>query len=76
MNINSLSSKFVEIHEILQKGQTDIFFLSETNLDKSYPSTQFNVPSFSIHRLDRNAHGGDLLCYVKETIPHKNRPKC
>ena len=29
---------------------------------------------FSIHCLDRNTHAGGLICYVKETIPHRNRP--
>ena len=73
LNINSLSSKFMEIYEILQKGFTDIFFISETKLDDSYPNAQFNVPSFVIHRHDRNSNGGGLLCYMRETIPHKYR---
>ena len=29
--------------------------------------------TFVTHRVDRNAHGGGLLCYVKQNIPHKNR---
>ena len=74
LNVNSLASKLIEIYEILQKGLTDIFFISETKLDDSYPNAQFNVPTFITHRLDRNNHGGGLICYVKESIPHKNRP--
>ena len=74
MNINSLAPKFMEIQDILVKGFSDIFFISETKLDNSFPNAQFHIPSFSTHRIDRNAHGGGLLCYVKETIPHKNRP--
>ena len=74
MNINSLATKFLEIHDILIKGFSDIFFVSETKLDSSFPNAQFHVPSFSTHRIDRNAHGGGLLCYVKDTIPHKSRP--
>ena len=74
LNINSLSSKFMEIHQILHKGFSDILFLSETKLDDSYPNAQFHVNQFLIHRLDRNAHGGGLICYVKESIPHRNRP--
>ena len=70
MNINSLAPKFIEIQDILAKGFSDMFFISETKLDDSFPNAQFHVPSFSTHRIDRNAHGGGLLCYVKETIPH------
>ena len=68
-----MSSKFEEIHEILQKDFTDIFFLSETKLDSSYPNAQFNVSSYTLYRLDRNSHGGGLVCYIKETLPHKIR---
>ena len=74
LNVNSLSSKFVEIHEILTKGVSDMFFLSETKLDDSYPYGQFEIDTFVTHRIDRNAHGGGLLCYVRQTIPHKSRP--
>ena len=73
LNINSISSKFIEIHQILVNGHTDLLFLSETKLDDSYPSAQFHVNQFSVHRHDRNAHGGGLMCYVRETIPHRNR---
>ena len=73
LNVNSLSRKFMEIHEILQLNLTDMFFLSETKLDNSFPNAQFNASPFIIHRLDRNAHGGGLLVYVRETSPHKFR---
>ena len=73
LNINSLSSKFMEMNELLTKGKTDVLFLSETKLDSSYPNAQFNVNQFTIHRQDRNAHGGGLICYVRDTLPHKNR---
>ena len=73
MNVNSLNSKFVEIHKILVNGYTDLLFLSETKLDNSYPNAQFHVDQFSVHRQDRNAYGGGLICYVREVIPHRNR---
>lgn len=31
LNINSLRNKFVEMHRILQRSLTEIFFVSETN---------------------------------------------
>ena len=74
LNVNSLSSKFVEIHEILTKGVSNMFFLLETKLDDSYPYGQFEIDTFVTHRIDRNAHGGGLLCYVRQTIPHKSTP--
>ena len=74
LNVNGLSGKYAEIHEILRKGLTDMLFLSETKLDCSYPNPQFHINSYVTHRQDRNAHGGGLACYVRETIPHKHRP--
>ena len=73
LNVNSMSCKFMEIHELLVKGYSDILFLSETKLDMSFPDAQFHIDKFLIHRIDRNVHGGGLVCYIKETIPHKNR---
>jgi len=73
LNINSLSNKHFEVHEILKRGFSDIFFLSETKIDSSYPNAQFSIEGFSIHRQDRNAHGGGLLCYVRQNLPHRYR---
>lgn len=72
LNINGLSNKLQKLHEILNKGYADIFFLSETKLDPSYPSAQFKGDAYNIHRQGRNSHGGGLTCYVNENIPHKN----
>ena len=66
LNVNSLSCKFMEIHELLVKGHSDILFLSETKLDMSFPNAQFHIDKFLSHRLDRNLHGGGLMCSVKE----------
>ena len=51
----------------------DIFAISETKLDDSFPLSQFSVTDFSIHRKDRNRHGGGIMLYVRSNIPHRRR---
>ena len=58
--------------EKLIKDNIDIFLISETKLDSSFPSWQFVIKGYSTpFRLDRNQNGGGLLLYVREDIPYK-----
>ena len=46
--------------------------ISETKIDASFPIGQFLLNGYSTSfRLDRNAHGGGILLYVREDIPSK-----
>ena len=81
ININSIRNKFEDFKEIVQKN-IDILTISETKLDESFPTNQFNmdgyVPPF---RLDRSSEGGGLLIYIRDDIPAKKfknhpLPKC
>ena len=58
--------------EELIKDKIDIFLISETKLDISFPSGQFVIKGYSTSfRLDRNQNEGGLLLYVREDIPCK-----
>ena len=58
--------------EELIKDKIDIFLISETKLDSSFPSGKFVIKGYSTpFRLDRNQNGGGLLLYVREDIPCK-----
>ena len=51
-------------------GNIDIFIITETKLDKSFPSGQFLLHGYSEpFRLDRNQFGGGLLVFIREDIP-------
>ena len=44
--------------------------ISETKIDVSFPIGQFLLHGYSTSfQLDRNAHGGGILLYVREDIP-------
>ena len=50
----------------------DILMICETKIDASFPIGQFLLSGYSTSfRLDRNAHGGGILLYVREDIPSK-----
>ena len=54
---------------ILQDLQLKYFVLSETKLDKSFPTSQFHLSGYEIRaRKDRNKYGGGLLEYVKKGL--------
>ena len=48
--------------------------ISETKLDESFPSMQFNIDGYNIFRSDRNAKGGGILAYAQNDISCKLIP--
>ena len=69
LNINSLRNKFESIADVIQ-GTFDIFLLSETKIDESFPDKQFRLNNYRIFRKDRNRYGGGII-YVNENLPCK-----
>ena len=52
ININSLRNKFESIKPI--SPNFDIFLVSETKLDESFPNKQFYISGYRMFRQDRN----------------------
>ena len=44
----------------------DILLISETKIDSSFPTAQFQIEGYTTYSLDRNANGGGM-----EDIPSK-----
>ena len=56
------------------KGFDDIFLISESKLDDSFPEGQFTIDGYHApFRLDRHGNGRGLLLYICEDIPAKVR---
>ena len=69
LNINSLQ---IKVLKSLIQGKVDIFVVSETKLDESFPRCQFAIEGFSTPiRFDRNNEGGGIIIYVRSEIPCK-----
>ena len=71
ININSLRNKFSFLCEAVGRN-IDILLVTETKLDSSFLSAQFQMHGYTTpYRLDRNTNGGGLLLYLREDIPSK-----
>ena len=68
LNINSLKNKFDMVSEII-KGVVDVFMISETKLDNSFPGGQFFRDGYhTSFRYDWNGNRGGILLYLREDI--------
>ena len=80
LNINSFRKKFVFTKDIIKLF--DVFLVSESKLDHTFPSNQFRINGYEMFRLDRNRFGGGLILYINKNIPckplqeHANLPNC
>ena len=72
LNINSIPNKFDGIMDMVRPN-LDIFLISETKIDNTFPNAQFVCSGYSNpHRRDRCVGGGGgLLMYVNENIPSR-----
>ena len=50
------------------KDYVDLLLISETKIDSSFPTAQFHIDGYTIHRRDRDENGGGLLLYVREDV--------
>ena len=73
ININSIRNNFDHLIAIT-KENVDVLMISETKLDESFPSMQFNIDGYNFFRSDQNANGGGILGYMRDDIPCKLIP--
>ena len=71
INVNSIRNKFDFLCEMI-RGNIDILLITETKIDSSFPSAQFQIDGYTTpYRLDRDSNGGGILLYVRDNIPSK-----
>ena len=49
-------------------GRFDILLITETKIDATFSNSQFNVNGFPMYRVDRNAHSGGLMIFIRSDI--------
>ena len=69
LNINSIRNKFILAENIVKAF--DLFLISESKLDSTFPMNQFHIFGFKVFRRDRNRFGGGLILYINKNIPCK-----
>ena len=67
LNINSIRNKFQPLIKWV-KGNLDIFVVTETKIDSSFPWKQFDIEGYSQYRLNRDCVGGGVIIDVREYI--------
>ena len=68
LNIDSLRNKFALLSTMI-KDYVDLLLISETKIDSSFPTAQFHIDGYTIHRRNRDENGDGLLLYVREDVP-------
>ena len=66
LNINSIRNKFILAESIV--NAFDLFVISESKLDSTFPMNQFYIFELKIFRQDLNRFGGGLILYINENI--------
>ena len=55
----------------LIKGTSDIFLLSESKLDSSFPDNQFSIAGYRVVKRDPNRDGRELLWCINKNVSFK-----
>ena len=80
LNINSLPSKRDEIRYIAQLTNATVIGSSETKLentvlsDNTVLSSELEIEGYDPARSDRSRRGGDVACFVKNSISYNRKP--
>ena len=61
-----MRNKFVFAEDLIR--DFNIFLISESKLDDTFPNNQFKIDHYKMFRLDRNRYGGGKVLYVNEQV--------
>ena len=75
MNVYYIRNTSFSSEELI-KRTFDIFLISETKIDNSFPNAQFKIKGSKSFRKDRDAFGGGLLFYVNEKLNCRSLESC
>ena len=65
--MNLLRNKIIDVQEVIGKLSLDYFVISETMLDESFRSAQFDITNYQIrNQRDRNKNGGGLTEFASK----------
>ena len=70
LNVNSLRNKIGAVQELITNN-IDVWLLSETKIDETFPNHQFSISNYKTFRRDRNKHCGGFLFYINKKISCK-----
>ena len=70
LNINSLLPKIDELRHIARLTNAAVIRISESKLDGSVPTSEFQIDGYYLLRCDRNRHRGGVACYIRNGLSY------
>ena len=70
LNINSLLLRIDELRHIARLTNAAVIGIFESKLDESVPISEIQIDEYDLLRCDRNKHGGELLCYIRNNLSY------
>ena len=70
LSINSLQPKIEELRIIGKSTNATIIGINESKLDESALESEIQTDNYKILRCDRNRHGGDVACYIRNDLSY------
>ena len=70
ININSLLPKIYGVRYIASITNASIMGISETKLNEIIWSSELEVDSYDLERLDQSRRGSGVACYIKSSIAY------
>ena len=73
VNINSITKegRLAEVEALAHDLSLDILCVQETKHDVSVPKSKYLIQGYNVEECSRTRHGGGLITYIKEHIPHQ-----
>ena len=66
--------KYDEICYIAKLTNATVIGLSETKLDNAVWSSELEIEGYDLVRSDRSRRGGDVACFVKNSVSYNRKP--
>ena len=70
LNINSLLLRIDELRHIARLTNAAVIGIFESKLDESVPTSEIQIDEYDLLRCDRNKHGGEQLCYIRNNLSY------
>ena len=73
ININSLLPKIDELHYIAKLSEAAVIDISESKLDNSVLSSEFQIENYDLICSDRNRHCGGVACFLRNYLSYNTK---
>ena len=62
-----------DLNVLIDDTHADIVSVNETHIDDTTNDFELGIAGYTLHRNDRNRHGGGVALYIRDDMKHKAR---